>query len=68
MYMENGGADLLSEQPPRPEAPASPYSSSPYQDEVRAPIAPKRSMLIGGDDDEFMYTGTINALGNKLLC
>ncbi|KAJ3298908.1 hypothetical protein HK104_010211 [Borealophlyctis nickersoniae] len=55
MYFQNGGAELLSEQPPTPEPRFPPPSSSSRAydaDGVRAPIAPKREVLIGGDDDD----------------
>ncbi|KAJ3054395.1 hypothetical protein HK097_001946 [Rhizophlyctis rosea] len=47
LFFTNGGAPLMSEQPPRPAAP-----SMVDEEGYREKIAPKKAVLIGGDDDD----------------
>ncbi|KAJ3043123.1 hypothetical protein HDV00_005738 [Rhizophlyctis rosea] len=63
LFMESGGAPLTSEQSTRPTTSASNGSSDSSGsfgvEGVRAPIAPKRSVLVGGDDDEHDHGGPV---------
>ncbi|RKP02321.1 hypothetical protein CXG81DRAFT_25015 [Caulochytrium protostelioides] len=54
LFMDGGGQDLLTEAAARPRASDTAGRASGSRDphDVPAPIAPRRSTLIGGDDDD----------------